>query len=74
MFINELPKAYYAVIRFSGSWKKAHFDAQDLLLQAYLKEKKIQIISLRYILRYQPPFVPPFLRRNEIAYQIEYPS
>ncbi|PKK99986.1 MAG: hypothetical protein CVV56_08525 [Tenericutes bacterium HGW-Tenericutes-1] len=71
VFINELKKSYYAVIRFSGSWTKSNFDKQDQLLLDYIKTNKLIIASNRLILRYQPPFVPSFLRRNEIAYQIE---
>lgn len=71
VFINELKKSYYAVIKFSGRWKQSNFDKQDNILLEYLKLNHYKTSSKRLILRYQPPFVPAFLRRNEIAYQIE---
>jgi len=72
VFINEMKNSYYAVIRFRGSWRTENFDKYDQLLLNYIQEMKLKITSKRLIMRYQPPFIPSFLRRNEIAYQIDY--
>ena len=71
VFINEMNEAYYAVIRFSGNWRPKNIEKHDQKLLQYLAQNKIIIISRRYLMRYQPPFIPGFLRRNEIAYQIK---
>lgn len=64
--------AYYAVIRFHGSWKKENIAKYDQKLTLYLTNHHIKKTSTLFLLRYQPPFVPGIFRRNEIAYQIAY--
>jgi len=71
VFINELSRSYYAVIRFSGQWKASNFDKHDKLLKEHMSKNGYIPTSPRLILRYQPPFVPSFFRRNEIAYKIQ---
>jgi hypothetical protein len=70
VFIKNFSNSIYGVIKFSGRWTEKNFDKYDELLIDYLLENNYEILSSRLILRYQPPFVPAFLRRNEIAYQI----
>ena len=69
--IDEVPGGLYLVVRFSGSWDEGKFAKQDEQLQAYIRSRGYEIIGNRYVLRYQPPFVPGFLRRNEIMYQVK---
>jgi len=71
VFIHELEPSLYAVIRFRGTWKNENFDKHDKILLKYLKSQGIETTSPRLIMRYQPPFIPGFLRRNEVAYRIE---
>ncbi len=73
VFINELKESHYAVIKFHGKWTDNNFEKHNQLLLNYIGTKGYQILSHKLILRYQPPFVPGLLRRNEIAYQINYP-
>ena len=71
VFINEIKSSLFAVIKFRGSWRKENYDKHDKILLAYIHEHHYDIISPRYIFRYQPPSMPSFLRRNEIAYQVK---
>lgn len=70
VFINEITKSLFAVIQFRGTWNKKNYDKHDQLLQDYISKNNYNITSVRYVFRYQPPFVPGVFRRNEIAYQI----
>ena len=70
VFIKNFTNSIYGVIKFSGRWTENNFDKFDEILIDYLIGNDYEILSSRMILRYQPPFVPAFLRRNEIAYQI----
>ena len=70
VFINELKKSLYGVIKFKGSWKDKNYDKHDQILIDYLLDNNYDILSARLIFRYQPPFIPSIFRRNEIAYQI----
>ncbi len=70
VFIRELPPSLYAVIRFSGRWTPKNFKTHERRLLDYLSKHDYVTQSTRFIFRYQPPFIPAFLRRNEIAYPI----
>lgn len=70
VFINELKQSLYAVIKFRGRWTVKNFKKYDIRLKAYIEEKDYQIESPRLLFRYQPPFVPPIFRRNELAYKV----
>lgn len=70
VFISKMNKSFYGVIRFSGRWTDKNFDHYDNILVDYLLDNQYEILSARIIMRYQPPFIPAFLRRNEIAYQV----
>jgi hypothetical protein len=72
VYIDEINAAYYAVIKFRGTWREKNFSKQDNLLRTYLDTHNISIISKQFIMRYNPPFIPAFLRHNEILYQIDY--
>jgi hypothetical protein len=55
-----------AVIRYSGFWSASN-DGQHLeQLQAALREAKLTWVGEPMLSRYNPPFTPWFLRRNEI--------
>ncbi len=72
VFINELPRSFYAIIRFSGAWTSGNFDRYDRILRDYLDKHDLKATSNRLLMRYQPPFIPAIFRRNEIAYRIEF--
>jgi len=68
--IDVQTKNLYGVIRFSGPWIESNFLRAENALKNYLKINKYVIESERLIFRYQPPFVPSFLRHNEIAFKV----
>jgi len=67
----EVPGKKVAVIRYSGTWSKDNYQENESLLYAFLREKGIQIKGDPVWARYNAPFVPWFLRRNEILIEIE---
>ncbi|RJX26455.1 MAG: hypothetical protein C4537_02515 [Acholeplasma sp.] len=70
VFIQELKKSFYAVIKFRGYWTDKNYEKHEDILKSYIKDKSYEICSPRFIFRYQPPFIPGIFRHNEIAYQI----
>jgi len=72
--IEKMDEGFYAVIRFNGSWNQMSFAKYNEALTNYLSENNYKVLSDSFILRYQPPFIPSFFRRNEIMYQIEVSS
>ena len=69
--IEELPARVVAVLRFSGSWSEKHFEAKTKGLLDELAKAKIKTRGSVFTMLYNPPFIPGFLRRNEVAIEIE---
>ena len=59
-----------AVHQFSGSWRQANFDKHLDKLREALQRDNVQVIGQPYSARYNAPFVPWFMRRNEVIIEI----
>lgn len=68
--IVEMEEGEFMVIQFSGAWTNKNFEKYNQLLLQYITNEDYIIQSESYILRYQPPFIPSFFRRNEIMYRV----
>jgi hypothetical protein len=55
-----------AVIRYSGFWSDANYDQHLSKLQAALRAANLAWVGEAVYSRYNAPFTPWFLRRNEI--------
>ena len=69
--IEEIPSRTIAVLRFSGSWSEAHFEKETKQLLKELTEAKIKTKGGVFTMLYNPPFTPSFLRRNEVATEVQ---
>jgi hypothetical protein len=69
--IKVLDEGQYIVIRFKGGWNDKTFKKYNDLLMNKINQEGLLLLSDAYILRYQPPFIPNFLKRNEIMYQVK---
>jgi len=72
--ISEVPARLVAALRFSGGWSEAHFEKEKEELLDELSGAKIRTRGSVFTMLYNPPFTPGFLRRNEVAIEIEEPS
>ena len=70
--ITEIKNRVMAVIGFSGRWSQKNFEKHEQILVNDLKNEGIGIASEAIYARYNAPFTPWFLRRNEIMYEIDY--
>jgi len=70
--ITEIKNRVMAVIGFSGRWSQKNFKKHEQILTKDLANKGIEIVSEAIYARYNAPFTPWFLRRNEIMYEIDY--
>jgi hypothetical protein len=66
LVIETVPGGLYGVQRFSGGWGEERFMAQELALTETLKARGYVVCGPTRYARYDPPFKPSFLRRNEI--------
>ena len=64
--LREEPGGRIAVIRYSGFWSQANQDEHLAKLQAALASAGLRWSGEPTLARYDPPFKPWFLRRNEI--------
>jgi effector-binding domain-containing protein len=69
--IETLDGGYYAVISYRGSWSTKHRNQQINLLKAWLLKNNLQLISDFITAYYNPPFIPSFLRHNEIWVKVK---
>ncbi|HLN46481.1 MAG TPA: heme-binding protein [Candidatus Sulfotelmatobacter sp.] len=69
--IEELSARALAVLRFSGSWSEDHFETKTRELLDELSKTGIKTRGTAFAMLYNPPFIPSFLRRNEVAVEIQ---
>jgi hypothetical protein len=70
--LKEIPGRVMAVYRYSGRWSKKLYDEKREYLMALINERGLKTIGEPIFARYNPPFMPWFLRRNEVMIQIAY--
>jgi hypothetical protein len=61
-----VPASQWAVIRYSGTWSQSNYEEQLALLRTTLDKAGVATQGEPVLARYNPPFTPWFLRRNEI--------
>lgn len=64
--LREVPAGRVAAIRYSGFWSESNYNEHLELLRAALKASNLTPTGEPVFSRYNPPFMPWFLRRNEI--------
>jgi hypothetical protein len=68
--ITTLPAREVAVIRFKGYARQNEVTAAEERLLDGLKKAAIEPVGGPFLMRYNPPWIPGFLRRNEVAVEI----
>jgi hypothetical protein len=64
--LRGVPPSRVAVIRFSGFWSDSNYEEHLATLRAALKAASLVGSGEPVYSRYNPPFTPWFMRRNEI--------
>jgi len=64
--IRELPARTFAAIRYSGTWSEQNYRKHLEQLMSTLRAEGYEPVGEPIWARYNPPFMPWFLRRNEI--------
>jgi SOUL heme-binding protein len=64
--LREVPAERRAVIRYSGTWSQANYDEHLARLQATLAGAGLATQGEPVLARYNGPWTPWFMRRNEI--------
>lgn len=69
--IKEYELSHAAVVRFSGRATQEKIQAQKTMLEQWIQAAGYKDRSAYIVARYNAPFTPTFLRRNEVIIQIE---
>lgn len=67
---REIPARTLAVRRFSGTGRETAFREQEAILRGALKDAGIDAAGEPVYARYDPPWTPWFLRRNEVLLEV----
>ncbi|HBD07766.1 MAG TPA: heme-binding protein, partial [Syntrophobacteraceae bacterium] len=69
--LREVPGRTMAALTYSGTWSKKRYDRHLEILKERMKELGLKASGEQIFARYNPPFTPWFLRRNEILIPVE---
>ncbi|MCX5742564.1 MAG: heme-binding protein [Proteobacteria bacterium] len=64
--LRAVPPTRVAVHRFSGRWTDAKYTTKTAALRSWITAQGLSAIGEPEVNRYDPPWMPWFLRRNEI--------
>jgi hypothetical protein len=72
--LREVPACRMAAIRYSGFWSEGRYLQHKAELEAWIKRKGLAAVGGPIWARYNPPFTPWFLRRNEVLIPVSGPA
>jgi hypothetical protein len=69
--LRRVPAQRMAAVRYSGFWSEKRFLLYKKQLEEWVQEEGLAIVGDPVWARYNPPFMPWFLRRNEILIPVD---
>jgi hypothetical protein len=69
--LAEEPGRWMAAVRYSGTWSEEGYRKNKALLEEYIRSRGLTKAGAAVWARYDPPFMPWFLRRNEVLIPVE---
>lgn len=64
--LRQVPACRMAAVRYSGTWSEERYLRYKRELESWIAAKGLIVLGEAVWARYNPPFTPWFLRRNEI--------
>lgn len=68
--LRKVPARRMATVRYSGFWSEKNYQKSRLRLEAWVQKEGLTVNGDSIWARYNAPFVPWFMRRNEILIPI----
>lgn len=68
--IKVMPGRLMAVLRYSGRWTESNFEKKQKALRDVIDSESIDRIGEFQSALYNPPYTPPFMRRNEVMVEV----
>ena len=69
--LAEEPGRLMAAVKYSGTWSEEGYRKNKALLEEYIRTRGLTTAGAAVWARYDPPFMPWFLRRNEVLIPVE---
>jgi effector-binding domain-containing protein len=69
--LRQIPARRMASVRYSGTWSEKRYLRYRQELESWIKKNGFRILGEPVWARYNPPFTPWFLRRNEILIPVD---
>ncbi len=69
--LKEVRGRLAAVVRYSGTWSRDRYEEKKGRLEDWIRQKSLVPAGEPIFARYNPPFMPWFLRRNEVWIPVE---
>lgn len=66
-----VPARKVAAIEFSGRWTEENFQEHSEKLKKWIEKEELKTTGSPIVARYNPPFWPWFMRRNEVMIPVE---
>jgi hypothetical protein len=70
--VQQIPKRYVATLGFTGRWTSSNFTKKSVQLLEKLRKSNIKTKGSIFTMRYSGPLTPWFLRRNEVAIEVDF--
>ena len=70
--IRAVPAQLIASWRYSGRWTEENYEQHEAELRAAIAARNLKVAGEPTLARYNPPFMPSFLRRNEILIPVKH--
>jgi hypothetical protein len=71
IILKQIPSRNVAAITYSGTWSRSRYEEHKAILEKAMSNRKLKPIGEYIFARYNPPFMPWFLRRNEVLVTVE---
>ena len=65
-----VPSKLMAVLRYSGRWSEKNYRRYEAELLERVAADDVDILGPAETAAYNPPFMPPFMRRNEVMVEV----
>jgi hypothetical protein len=71
--LTKVPGLLMAALSYSGTWSRGRYEEKEKRLKEFIRQRGLKMEGEPVFARYNPPFMPWFLRRNEVLIPVVRP-
>ena len=72
--LRKVPERLMAALKYSGTWSRSRYEEKTEQLMQEIEKRGLKQMGEPVFARYNPPFMPWFLRRNEVLIPVDHPQ